>query len=145
MRTTWIDFFFKWHLVEGPVTYGFTLHLRIRDHTTWIWRCVGTTFGHFLLGSHYFMVKALGSCVKFPLGHGSRESLNSHWLRVSQTSQFKFTWRQFWTITHNILCEISHGQTWLILAHVEGGQWFSLQFCLVAHTKRLSCYLACFD
>ena len=25
----------KYHLVEGPVTYGFTLHLRIRDHTTW--------------------------------------------------------------------------------------------------------------
>jgi hypothetical protein len=23
----------KWHLVEGPVTYDFTLHLRVRDHT----------------------------------------------------------------------------------------------------------------
>jgi hypothetical protein len=23
----------KWHLVEGPFTYDFTLHLRIRDHT----------------------------------------------------------------------------------------------------------------
>ena len=25
-------------------------------------------FGHFLLGSHKFMVTALGSCVKWPLG-----------------------------------------------------------------------------
>jgi hypothetical protein len=24
----------KLHLVEGPVTYGFTLHLTVRDHTT---------------------------------------------------------------------------------------------------------------
>jgi hypothetical protein len=24
----------KCHLVEGPVMYGFTLHLRVRDHTT---------------------------------------------------------------------------------------------------------------
>jgi hypothetical protein len=32
----------KSHLVEGPVTYGFTLHLRVREHTTWVWRCVGS-------------------------------------------------------------------------------------------------------
>ena len=56
----------KWHLVEGPVTYGFTLHLRIRGHTTWFWRCCGTAFGHFLLSSYNFMVTALGSCVKWP-------------------------------------------------------------------------------
>ena len=31
------------------------------------WRCLGTAFGHFLLGSHNFMVMALGSCVKWPL------------------------------------------------------------------------------
>ena len=24
----------KEHLVEGPVTYDFTLHLRVRDHIT---------------------------------------------------------------------------------------------------------------
>jgi hypothetical protein len=34
----------------------------------WCWRCVGTAFGRFLLGSHNFMVTALGSCVKWPLG-----------------------------------------------------------------------------
>jgi hypothetical protein len=56
------------HLVEGPVTYVFILHLRVCDHTTWFWRCVGTTFGHFLLGSHNFMVMALGSCVKWRWG-----------------------------------------------------------------------------
>ena len=55
-------------LVEGPVTYAFTLHLRVHDHTTWFWRCLGTTFGHILLGSHNFMVTALGSSVKWPLG-----------------------------------------------------------------------------
>ena len=37
----------KWHLVEGPGAYDFTLHLRIHDHTTLFWRCVGTAFGHF--------------------------------------------------------------------------------------------------
>src|ERR1700689_4479049 len=57
----------KQHLVEGPIIYGFTLHFRIRDYTTWFWRCLGTAFGHFLLGSHNFMVTALGSCVKWPL------------------------------------------------------------------------------
>ena len=36
-------------------------------HTTWFWRCLGTTFGHFLLGYHNFMVTARGSCVKWPL------------------------------------------------------------------------------
>jgi hypothetical protein len=35
-RNSW-----KKHLVENPVTYGFTLHLRVRDHTTWFWRYVG--------------------------------------------------------------------------------------------------------
>jgi hypothetical protein len=42
------------------------LYSRLRDHTTWFWRCLGTTFGHSLLGSHNFMVTALGSCVKWP-------------------------------------------------------------------------------
>ena len=50
----------------GPVTYDFTLHLRVRDHATWFWRCLGTAFGHSLLDSHNFMVMALGSCAKWP-------------------------------------------------------------------------------
>ena len=33
-------------------------------------RCLGTAFGYFLLGSHNFMVAALGSCVKWPLSWG---------------------------------------------------------------------------
>jgi hypothetical protein len=37
--------------------------LKARSHT-WLWRCVGTAFEHFLLGSHNLMVTALGSCVK---------------------------------------------------------------------------------
>jgi hypothetical protein len=36
-------------------------------YTRWFWKCVGTAFGHFLLGSNNFMVTALGSCVKWPL------------------------------------------------------------------------------
>jgi hypothetical protein len=48
------------------LSYHFTRHLRIRDHTTWFWRYVGTAFGHFLLGSHNLRVMALGSCVKWP-------------------------------------------------------------------------------
>ena len=43
----------KMHLVRDPVTCDFTLNLRVHDHTTWFWQCVGTVaFGHFLLGSH---------------------------------------------------------------------------------------------
>jgi hypothetical protein len=34
--------------------------------TSWFWRCLGTAFGHPLLGSHNFMVTAPGSCVKWP-------------------------------------------------------------------------------
>ena len=64
--STWIGIHWKQHLVEGSVTYDFTLHLKTYDHTTWFWRCVGTAFGQFLLGSHYFMVTAFGSCVKWP-------------------------------------------------------------------------------
>ena len=47
-------------MVEGSITYDFTLYLRVHDHPTWIWKCPGTTFRHFLLGSHNFMVIALG-------------------------------------------------------------------------------------
>jgi hypothetical protein len=32
-----------------------------------MWRCLGTAFGHFLLGSHNFTVTAFGLCVKWPL------------------------------------------------------------------------------
>ena len=44
----------KNHIVEGPVTYGFRLHLRVRDATTWLWRYVGTAFGHFSFGLSQF-------------------------------------------------------------------------------------------
>ena len=67
MRTRMNRNSLKWHLIEGLVTYDFTLHLRVRDHTTWFGRCVATAFGHSLLGSHNSMVTPLGSCVKWPL------------------------------------------------------------------------------
>ena len=65
-------------MVEGPVTYDFTLHLRIHDHTTWFWRCVETAFGHYLLGSQNFMVTALSSCVKWPIVHVSGDHWSKH-------------------------------------------------------------------
>ena len=52
--------------LAGSVTYGFKLHLKDRDHTTWFWMCFGTACGHFLLGSHNHMVTAFDSCVKWP-------------------------------------------------------------------------------
>ncbi len=52
--------------IEDLVTYDFTLHSRVHDHTIWFWRCVGMAFGHLLLGSHNFMVTTLGSSVKWP-------------------------------------------------------------------------------
>ena len=52
-----------------PVTYDFTRHVRVRDHTTWFWRCVGMAFGHFRLGSHNFMVTALGLVCEVALRH----------------------------------------------------------------------------
>jgi hypothetical protein len=66
--SAWIEIHWNGIWLRGPVTYDFALHLRICDHTTWFWRCVGTAIGHFLLGSHNLMVTALGSCVKWPLG-----------------------------------------------------------------------------
>ena len=53
----------KQHLVEGPVTNDFALHLRIREHTTP--HDVEGVLGRrpwdtFLLGSHNFLVTALG-------------------------------------------------------------------------------------
>ena len=68
-----IEIAFSW----GPGTHGFTLHLRIHDHATWFWRCLGTAFEHFLLGSHNFMVTVLGSCVKWPL-HWQYHPPNTH-------------------------------------------------------------------
>jgi hypothetical protein len=51
---TWIENSLNRHLVEGLVTYDFILHLRVRDHTTWLWRCVGTALGHFSFGLSQF-------------------------------------------------------------------------------------------
>ena len=56
----------KQHSIEDLVTYDFTLQLKAGDRTTWFWQCLGTDFGHFLLGSYNFTVTALGSCVKWP-------------------------------------------------------------------------------
>jgi hypothetical protein len=63
------------HLVKGAITYDFTLHLRTHDRTTKLHGVGGVLgrrpLGHFLVGSHNFMVTALGSCVKWPSFFGS--------------------------------------------------------------------------
>jgi hypothetical protein len=60
IESTWIP---KWHRMDH---ISWSLHSKVRDHTTLFWRCIGTTFGHFLLGSHNFTVTTLGLCVKWP-------------------------------------------------------------------------------
>ena len=51
-------------LVESLVTYDFTLHLRVCDHNTWFWRCLGMVFGHFFLNPHNFWL--LAHVLKWP-------------------------------------------------------------------------------
>ena len=55
-----------WNRIWLRAQSHFTLHLRICDHTTWF-EGFEIAFRHFLLGSHNFMVRALGTCVKWPL------------------------------------------------------------------------------
>ena len=56
----------KYLLVEGPITHDFTLHLgsvtTLHDFGGVLEHLLNT----FLLGSHNYMVTALGSCVKCP-------------------------------------------------------------------------------
>jgi len=65
-RPMWINTHWNgiWLRARSHMTSHYTWGSR--DHTTWVWRRVGTAFGHFLVGSHNFMVTALGSCVKWP-------------------------------------------------------------------------------
>ena len=56
----------KWHLVEVLVTYDFPLHLGGGGHVTTV-HDFGSVLGWPLntsFGLSYFMVMALGSCVK---------------------------------------------------------------------------------
>jgi hypothetical protein len=42
-----IGIHWQYHLVEGQVTHDFIRHLRVHDHSTWLWMCRGTAFGYF--------------------------------------------------------------------------------------------------
>ena len=68
----------KQHLIEGLGTYDFTLHSRARDHMTWFWKCLGTAFGQFLLGSRNSMVTDLVSCVTWPYDSSQFRHLHTH-------------------------------------------------------------------
>ena len=84
----------KEHLVEGPVTNDFTLHLRIHDHIAWFWGCVGTTaLGHFSFGLSQFH------------GHGS-------WLVCEVAHDLQYTQRG----------ECSSLKTWLLVVSMSSGQ-----------------------
>ena len=50
-----------------PVAHDFTLHLRVHDHTTRFRKCLGQPLDNFYLGSHNFMVMALGSSYELNL------------------------------------------------------------------------------
>ena len=63
----WIETYWNSIWLQARSHMAFTLHLRARDHTTWLWRCLWMAFGHFLLDSHNFTATALGSCVKLAL------------------------------------------------------------------------------
>ena len=65
----WIEIHWNSIRLRAMSIYDFTLYLRVHNHTTWVWRCVGTAFWHFLLGSHNFIVATLSSCVKWPLAY----------------------------------------------------------------------------
>ena len=58
----WIDFHQNsiWLRAQSYTTSHYTWG-SVHDHTRWFWKCLGTAFGHFLLGSHNFMVMAPGS------------------------------------------------------------------------------------
>ena len=61
-RPVWIEI--HWNSIWLRTRSHMTSHYTWRSVATlWFWRCLGTAFGHFLLGSHNSMVTALGSCV----------------------------------------------------------------------------------
>ena len=66
-RPAWIEIHWNgiWSRIRSHVIPHYTWGSMTTLHT-WFWRCVGTAFGHFLLGSHNFMITALDSCVKWP-------------------------------------------------------------------------------
>ena len=89
-QLAWIEIHWSSIWLRAPVTYDFTLHSRVRDHTTWSRRCLETAFEHFLLGSHNFMVTAFGLCVKW--------LLLEHWILIplGALTLMGFGWRTFW-------------------------------------------------
>ena len=101
--------------MEGPVTYNFTLHLRVCDHTTWFWRCLGTTFGHFLLGSHHFKVICLHSCV----WSGPKGSLHTReWRPVTILKVFSLLSQELWPWNCESPKEMSKSRPKHFLNHV---------------------------
>jgi hypothetical protein len=108
----WINIHWDW----GCKAFGWGLgHIWLHT-TTWgsvttlrdFGECVGmATFGHFLLGSHNFMVMALGSCMKWAsvskrLLHTIRQDpttyycvSNSNWCRVTSLGYSILIWGIF--------------------------------------------------
>ena len=79
----WMGISLKEHLVEGLVTYGFTIHLKIRDHARWCWRCVRD--GHWTLSAGLSHFHSHGSWLMCEMvlssgGGNSPEKESWHWL-----------------------------------------------------------------
>ena len=72
------------------------------------WRCVGTTFGDFCLGSHNVMVTALGLCVKWPLAKESCCILEIHdklyWGWVTNFNLSTIKDRKLWATRTELKC-----------------------------------------
>ena len=81
-----------------------SIWLRTQSHVTSHYTCepvttrhdfggvLGTAFGHFPLGSQNFMVTALGSCVKWPLGMLRSKSIYANLTWLNQQASCQHWW-----------------------------------------------------
>ena len=82
----------KQHLVEGPVTYDFTLHLSARDQTTLIWKCPKAAFEHFLGALTMF---GHGSWLACEMALSIRTHQVQNWISISHSMALgRFSWSQ---------------------------------------------------
>ena len=69
----------KWRLVEGPGTYDFTLHSRVRDHTTWLWRCVERPWDTFVWALTIIWTRLLARVWNGRNGHFTHTTSHYTW------------------------------------------------------------------
>jgi hypothetical protein len=116
--TRWFILFYH---VWGPTSIEIhwnSIWLRVGSCTTshYTWRsvttlhdfggCVGTAFGHFLLGSHNLMVTALGSCVNWPQvwPKVAHRTVLRGWFE--STMHYRSYWKDCFWINHQMILKI---------------------------------------